>query len=49
MARKPNYQLERMDRERAKASKAAKKAEALERGRESNAPAEPPPAGETEK
>jgi hypothetical protein len=36
MPRKPNYQLERMDRERAKAAKAAEKAAAKQRERDEN-------------
>ena len=36
MARKPNYQFERAERERAKANKLAEKAEAKRREREAN-------------
>jgi hypothetical protein len=37
MARKPNYQLDRMERERAKAAKAAEKAAAKQRERDETA------------
>lgn len=40
MARKPNYQFERMERDRAKAAKLAEKAAAKRRERED--PAAPP-------
>ena len=37
MPRKPNYQLERMERERAKAAKVAEKAAAKQRERDEDA------------
>jgi hypothetical protein len=40
VARKPNYQFERMERERAKAAKVAEKAAAKQREREEAAGAE---------
>ena len=42
MARKPNYQFERMERDRAKAAKAAEKAAAKQRERDEAAGAESP-------
>ena len=42
MPRKPNYQMERMERERAKAAKAAEKAAARQRERDDAAGAESP-------
>lgn len=42
MARKPNYQFERMERDRAKAAKAAEKAAAKQRERDQAASAEAP-------
>jgi len=42
MARKPNYQFERMERDRAKAAKVAEKAAAKQREREQAAAAENP-------
>ena len=44
MARKPNYQFERAERERQKASKVAAKAAAKREARESEAAAANPPA-----
>ena len=44
MARKPNYQFERMERDRAKAAKLAEKAAAKRRAREGDGAAD---AGET--
>ena len=44
MARKPNYQFERKERERAKAAKVAEKAAAKQRERDEAASAEPPDA-----
>jgi len=41
MARKPNYQFERMERDRAKAAKVAEKAAAKRRDQEQAAGAEP--------
>lgn len=41
MARKPNYQFERMERDRAKAAKLAEKAEAKRLAREQSQPAAP--------
>ncbi|HRD26668.1 MAG TPA: hypothetical protein PLO65_00045 [Caulobacter sp.] len=46
MARKPNYNFERSERERLKAAKAAEKAEAKRRARESGQREEPAPATE---
>ena len=43
MARKPNYQFERMERDRAKAAKAAEKAAAKQRERDEAAGAENSP------
>lgn len=42
MARKPNYQFERLDRERVKAQKAAEKAAAKREAKEREARGEPP-------
>jgi hypothetical protein len=42
VARKPNYQFERMERERAKAAKVAEKAAAKQRERDGAAGAEDP-------
>lgn len=47
MARKPNYQFERMERDRAKAAKAAEKAAAKQRERDQAAGAEHPGAPST--
>ena len=44
MARKPNYQFERMERDRAKAAKVAEKAAAKQRERDEAALAESPGA-----
>jgi hypothetical protein len=44
MARKPNYQFERMERDRAKAAKVAEKTAARQREREQAAAAAEPPA-----
>jgi len=44
MPRKPNYQFERMERDRAKAAKLAEKAAAKQREREAAARAETPGA-----
>jgi len=41
MARKPNYQFERMERDRAKAAKVAEKAAAKQRERDDAAAAKP--------
>jgi hypothetical protein len=41
VARKPNYQFERMERDRAKAAKAAEKAAAKQRERDDAAAANP--------
>jgi len=46
MARKPNYNFERSERERLKAVKAAEKAEAKRRARELGQPEDPAPADE---
>jgi hypothetical protein len=49
VARKPNYQFERMERDRAKAAKVAEKAAARRREQEDAAPAAegaPPPQAE---
>lgn len=49
MARKPNYQFERMERDRAKAAKAAQKAAAKQRDREdAAAKSEDAPTSKTE-
>ncbi|MDB5446702.1 MAG: hypothetical protein JWQ97_2019 [Phenylobacterium sp.] len=48
MARKPNYQFERMERDRAKAAKVAEKAAAKQREREQAAAAEHPGVPSTE-
>lgn len=45
MARKPNYNFERMERERQKAAKAAEKAAAKKQAREQN---QPPPDADGE-
>lgn len=45
MARKPNYQFERMERERQKAAKAAQKAAAKQ---QAERPAEPAPGADQE-
>jgi hypothetical protein len=44
VARKPNYQFERMERDRAKAAKVAEKADAKQRERDEAARAENPDA-----
>ena len=48
MARKPNYQFERMERDRAKAAKVAEKAAAKQREREQAQDAAPPRPAPTE-
>ena len=45
MARKPNYSFERMERERIKAEKKAKRAADKQEARENAAPTSDPPAG----
>jgi hypothetical protein len=48
MARKPNYQFERQERDRAKAAKLAEKAAAKKRAAEfNNPPVDPPSETET--
>jgi hypothetical protein len=49
MARKPNYQFERVERDRAKAAKAADKAAARQRARDEAASSEPADAPNTPK
>jgi hypothetical protein len=44
VARKPNYQFERMERDRAKAAKVAEKAAAKQRERAEAAAGQPPKA-----
>ena len=43
MARKPNYQFERMERDRQKAAKAAEKAAEKARAKERETPSDPKP------
>lgn len=48
MARKPNYNFERSERERLKAAKAAEKAQAKKRARELEQGGSPAPAADDE-